>query len=184
MKILAGLLLAASLSIGAPISYTYLPVGTTGGVNTQTGGNSDNPVGANYFYFVANAGDPINLFGDRLVGAYDMSFWVLQGLFADTDDFGGAFDSLSPAFVDFGDDQDPPNIAGPFGDPHVSFIASTTGAYTVAVTNFASSGQPPYPFNLTLEGSTATVAAVPEPSTFALFGAGAIACALMRRRRS
>jgi hypothetical protein len=143
----------------------------------QSPGNHNNPVGANYISFFANAGATVTLFGDRQAGHYDMSFWVFQGLFTDTNQFAGGsltgFDASDPGFIAFGDDQDPPNIPGPHGDPRVTFTAPVTGFYTIAVTNFSSSANPPNPFTLTgLNISQAPD--IPEPGSLAMFGMAAV----------
>jgi len=64
--------------------------------------------------------------------------------------------------------EDAPNNPGPFGDPRFVFNAPATDFYTVAVTNFDSTGIPPYDFQLTANG----VSAVPEPTTMLLLGSG------------
>lgn len=167
----------AGSATAAPIVYegTLHNGVQVAGVNTQVAGSQNNPVGADYWLFQASAGSAITVFGDRQAGHYDMSFWVLAGQFADTNDFGGSFDFGDSSFVMFGDDEDAPNIAGPFGDPRVAFIAPTTGFYTVAVTNYLSSNQPPNPYTLQANG-------VPEPMTLSLLGLGLAAAAVRRRR--
>jgi hypothetical protein len=161
-----------------PIVYSgnitpYVPVVD---VINQPNSNPSNPVGAEYWSFFVTAGTPVQVIGDRLDGPYDMAFWVFSGTFADTNAFGASFDAGDAGFVSFGDDNDPPNIPGPFGDPHISFIAPVTGLYTIAVTNFASSGQPPYDFQL-------NVTTVPEPGTMLLLGTGLASLAGAARRR-
>ena len=149
----------------------------TGSIS-QPNGHWYDPVGAVYYAFYANAGASVTVTCRRLSGPYDPSLWVLQGLFGDTDIFGGDLSSLG--FIAFGDDELPPNIPGPFWDPQVSFIAPATGYYTVAVTNFSSNGTPPYDFNLVATGISS--AAIPEPTTVALTGLGLLALALTRRK--
>jgi len=182
-------LLCAAPALAVPIVYdgTLTPGVPFFGVNTQPPFGSANlsvanPVGANYISFFANAGDGVNVFGDRQASHYDMSFWVFQGLFTDTSAFGSFFDFGDPGFIAFGDDEDPPNIAGPFGDPNVSFVAPVTGFYTVAVTNFGSSDDPPNPFTLTLHLTPVPVTPVPEPASLALWLAAGGAAGYVRCR--
>lgn len=179
--ILLSLLLLSALPLCAvPIIYTatlYDGVPVAGTIY-QPNGQPSNPVGAVYYSFFANAGASVTVTGARLSGPYDMAFWVLQGLFADTDVFGGDLASLG--YIDIGDDELPPNLPGPFGDPRSTFIAPSTGFYTVAVTNFASGGTPPYDFLLTATGISE--AAIPEPGTLGLAAIGLLALLAIRRR--
>lgn len=172
-------LAVAGPAIAAPISYigTLQPGTPVVEVNTQGAGNSTNPVGADYWGFYADAGGAITVIGDRLAGHYDMSFWIFAGQFADTNDFGASFGVGDAGFIHFGDDQDPPNIAGPFGDPRSAFVAPVSGFYTIAVTNFLSSAGPPNPYQLEARGVN-----VPEPLTLSLVGLGLAGVAMRRRR--
>lgn len=149
------------------------------GTISQPNGQYSNPAGAVYNSFYATAGSSVTVTGRRLSGPYDMSFWVLEGLYSDTDVFGGNLGSLG--HIDVGDDELSPNVPGPYGDPQVTFVAPTTGAYTVAVTNYARNGTPPYDF--TLEATGISEAAIPEPATAVLAGIGLLCLALVRRRR-
>jgi cyclic lactone autoinducer peptide len=184
MICLAMVVAASAAATAAPIVYQQpeMPPGAQNvpGVNTQTSGNAGNPVGATYHYFYATAGTQITLNGDRLRGPYDMSFWVFSGLFNDTNQFGGSFDAGDPGFIDFGDDEDPANIPGPFGDPRTVFNAPTTGFYTIAVTNFASGDNlTQNPYNLDILGNVAS----PEPLSIAVFGGLLAVGGLAARRR-
>jgi len=179
-RILLSLLFFSALPLCAvPITYTAALYDSVPVVGTiyQPNGQPSNPVGAVYYSFYANAGMSVTVTGARLSGPYDMSFWVLPGLFADTDVFGGSLGNLGIAF---GDDQIPPNLPGPFDDPQVTFIAPSTGPYTVAVTNYASNGTPPYDFQLTATGISE--AAIPEPGTVVSAALGLLALFARRRR--
>ena len=76
--------------------------------------------------------------------------------------------------VGTGDDDDPPNVGGPFGDPNYSFAIANTGWYATAVGNFL--GNPGVgEYNITITGQT------PEPGALSLLALGGLA--LLRRRR-
>jgi hypothetical protein len=109
-----------------------------------------------------------------------MAFWIFEGQFADTSDFAGGsfsgFDSNDPGYIDFADDEIP--HPGPFGDPYTEFTAATTGWYTIAVTNFASNGVPPYDFRLKVCPNC------PEPSTFLLVLSAGLGIVAIRRRKA
>lgn len=169
------------LPLGAvPIIYTatlYGGIPVIGSIS-QPNDEPSNPVGAVYYSFYANAGASVTVTGARLSGPYDMSFYILEGLYSDTDVFNGDLSSLG--YIGAGDDDLPPNIPGPYGDPQVSFSAPSTGFYTVAVTNYASNGTPPYDFRLTAAGISE--AAIPEPGTWTLAALGLLALFSRRRR--
>lgn len=174
-------------SLAVPIIYNLPPLvsGTpVSGQISATNSVSD-PIDAQYYQFSATAGSPVTVFGDRLEGDYDMAFWIFAGLFGDTSAFAGGsfagFDMGDPGFVAFGDDQDPPNLPGPFGDPRSFFIAPVTGDYTIAVTNFASG---PNSGDDGLFDYDLQVDQVPEPGTMLLLGTGLAGMALRRRRPS
>jgi hypothetical protein len=161
----------SALSDGVPV---------TGQISDAAG--EYDPVNAQYYYFTANGGDSVVVFGDRLEAAYDMSFWLFFGLFADTNQFGVSFDSLDSTFAFFGDDQDSPNISGGlWGDPRFSGTVPFSGYYTVAVTNYISapSGDGFYDFRLQADGVSSSV---PEPATMLLLGSGLIALWVFRKK--
>lgn len=150
------------------------------GVNLQPPFSEEIPVGANYISFFANFGDIVTLFGDRQAGHYDMAFWVFQGLFSDTSQFGATFDTGDPGYIAAADDEDPANIPGPFKDPRSVFTAPVTGFYTVAVTNYASSAGPPNPFTVT-GLNIQPPQSIPEPASVVLFAMAVLGAAAYGR---
>ena len=179
--------LTAAIAGTAGAQVTILGDLTSGATasGTITGGSIDVADASfwGFWTFSANAGDLINVEVDRTTGGLDPASSVVEGnaaglAFASLTGF-SIFDwsgpGLSPT-VAFGDDDDPPALPGPFGDPNYSFVAGTTGVYTVAVASFASSGSPPWGYEITVTGSS-----VPAPGALALLGlAGLIGS---RRRR-
>jgi hypothetical protein len=140
-----------------------------------------------FWTFSANAGDAINIEVDRLLGGLDPVSSVVFG------NAGGlAFGSLTgtsifdwsgpglSANIAQGDDDDPPALPGPFGDPNYGFVAASTGVYTVAVGSFLSTLPfPPtgYPYSIVVTGST-----VPAPGALALLGVAGLVVGGRRRR--
>ncbi len=174
------LVLALAWPLSAvPITYgsnLYNGIPVVGTIH-QPNGQPSNPIGAVYYWFFADAGSSVTVTGTRLSYHYDMSLWVFSGLYSDTSAFGTNFSTAHPGYITFGDDEIP--SPGPYGDPLVTFSAPSTGFYTVAVTNFASSGVPPYEFQVVATG----VSAIPEPQTWGLLALGLAALALRRRYR-
>jgi hypothetical protein len=159
LGIVAGLAGAASAQIApvADLTAGTLRNGTTRGRSVI----SDAP---NWAFFTLNAvaGDHIDIEVNRVDGGLDPGSSVVFG-----DATGLAFSSLTGTNFDTwsgpglsavlarGDDDDPPAVAGPFGDPHYQFTAGSTGTYTVAVCGVSSASQTTtYRFQVIARGST------------------------------
>ena len=182
-----GLLALATGTVtqAAPITYTgvlFDSVTALGDIPTTGSFTSASDTFSDYWSFSGTSGDLFSLIGLRLEGAFDMAFWVFEGIYADDSAFGVSLDSSDLGFLAFGDDQIP--HPGPFGDPFVSFALPSTGQYTVIVTNFfsgADDGDGLFPYQLTATG----VSAIPLPAAFPLLlvGIGAIGLVGRRSRR-
>jgi len=119
-------------------------------------GNVTDPAQWDLWRFSAPAGRVIELTVQRINGAMDPLMGLWLGLEADTDNYakpadlpakisagtativdtGLGRDSLHNTQIGSGDDQIPPPVPGPFGDPQITLALSVTGDYTVAVADW------------------------------------------------
>lgn len=185
----AGALLCLQLDAAAdPIVYDGTLVNGVTAPGEIGAGDVGNALQADYWRFWATAGDNVTVITRRVDGAFDPAQHVFSGIYGDTTDLGltnGGNDLDNGLnLIDFADDELPPAVSGPFGDPQTIFVASTTGWYTVAVTEFLSGPLPTdgdYDYGITVRGITGSP--VPEPTFLALLACGACGVAVSRRRR-
>lgn len=194
MRRLFGMLAVVALSGAADAQVATLGDLTSGapGVGTITTPGNTIAIGTasawGFWTFSANAGDAINIEVDRTTGPLDPASSVVFGnanglafaALTGTSIFDWSGPGLS-ANIASGDDNDPPAIPGPFGDPNYGFVAADTGVYTVAVGSFASGTMPAggYGYSIIVTGST-----VPAPGALALLGLAGMVSSRRRRARA
>lgn len=154
-----------TLAPGVPVTGDVLP------------DSIDDADTSDYWRFFGTAGQTVTITGRRLEGDHDPAFYLFAGLFADTDDVNFAVSLAS------GDDELPPALPGPFGDPRVIITLPVTGDYTVVFQDFLSGPDTGddglFKYQLVLT--------VPEPGTLVLVATGLIGVlglAWCRRARS
>jgi len=182
----AGTVLTAAtvVAAAAPIAYEgvlvpALPVtGSVGGFSyfLETGSSVD------FWRFAGVAGQTVTFDVGRLNGNLDPALSLYSGttsadasLFRSGTNWGGL------TFIGSLDDEHPPALMpGPGGDPFGSFVLPASGNYTVAIGGFESTDAGSYPYRLTM---TTAVAAVPEPTTWAMLAIGLAGVGYLRRRK-
>jgi len=185
-KLLVGTVLTAAAVVAgaAPVAYKGVLVpsvpdtGSVGGFSwfLETGGSVD------FWRFAGVAGQTVTLSVSRLNGNLDPALSFYSGVTsADTSLFSASGNWGGLTFIGSLDDEHPPALTpGPGGDPFGSFVLSSTGNYTVAIGGSDSTDAGSYPYRVTL---TTAVAAVPEPSTWAMFTIGLAGLGYLRRRK-
>jgi len=199
-KLLRTGIVAAAVLAGLQIDASADPIASDGPLASGIPAAGDLPPTstvsdaryADYWIFWATAGDSVTVIVDRVDGALDPAQWIFGGIYFDTADPGLTSDGITLGtdlkFIDFGDDERPPAVPGPWGDPESSFLAPTTGWYTVAVTSFLSGPVPTdgdYDYGITVRGNTGIpdYSPNPEPGTMILLSGALAAAGAWRRRR-
>ena len=180
------ILLGAWAHVAEAVPIVYLGTLQSGVPVTDTiqDGGPNNPLLADYWQFTLTEAAQVTITGHRLEGGLDAAFWLFRGTFADTDQFGGNLGTGPIAELDFGDDELPPAIAGPFGDPFSS-LQLPEGTYTIAFVSYLNSGNGPWGYCLELNGPATNCSdrQVPIPATLALLGLGVGTIGMVRRLR-
>jgi hypothetical protein len=186
-NILVGTALTAATVIAgaAPVAYEGVLVpsvpdtGSVGGFSwfLETGSLVD------FWRFAGVAGETVTLDVSRLNGNLDPALSFYSGVTsADTSLFSASGNWGGLTFIGSLDDEHAAALTpGPGGDPFGSFVLPSTGSYTVAIGGSNSTDAGSYPYRVTL---TTAVAAVPEPSTWAMFTIGLAGLGYLRRRRT
>ncbi len=159
----------AELSNGVPVA---------GSIPLNADGNGvDNPEDWDWYRFYAEAGNVVTVTVRRTTAGIDPASSAYLGLPADTNPMTTVFDTPAGAtLMGQGDDNLPPNVPGPFGDPEYVFVAPSDGHYSVVVANFLGLFNDPGNYNITVRGIT------PEPTSALLLGlAGLITARRFRR---
>ena len=135
-----------------------------------------------FWRFFGTAGQTVTFDVNRLNGNLDPALSFYSGTTtADTSDFAASGDWGGLTFIGSLDDENPPFLTpGPGGDPHGSFLLTSSQDYTVVVGGSNSTYSGSYPYRLTMF----VAAPVPEPPIWAAFVCGLAALAYVRRRRS
>ena len=183
---LAGTVLtAATVVAGAtPVAYEGVLVPSLSGTGSVGGFSWFLETGplVDFWQFAGVAGQTVTFNVSRLNGNLDPALSFYSGitssdasLFKASSSWGGL------TFLGSLDDEHLPALTpGPGGDPFGSFVLPTTGNYTVAIGGYDSTDAGSYPYRVTL---TTAVAAIPEPSTWAMFTIGLAGLGYLRRRK-
>ena len=178
-------LTAASIVAGAaPVSYEGVLVPSVPGTGSVGGFSWFLETGplVDFWRFAGIAGQTVTLDVSRLNGNPDPALSFYAGITsADSSLFSASGDWGGLTFIGSLDDEHSPALTpGPGGDPFGSFVLPSTGNYTVAIGGFDSTDAGSYPYRVTL---TTAVAAIPEPSTWAMFTLGLAGLGYWRRRQ-
>ena len=186
-NILAGAVLTvATVVVGAaPVVYEGVLVPSvpdTGSVGGFSWFLEAGPL-VDFWRFAGVAGQTVTFNVSRLNGNLDPALSFYSGITsADTSLFKASSSWGGLTFIGSLDDEHSPALTpGPGGDPFGSFVLPTTGNYTIAIGGYDSTDAGSYPYRVTL--TTSAVAAIPEPSTWAMFTLGLAGLGYLRRRQ-
>jgi len=181
-------IMTASPAFADPITYEGTLTLDNWVTGTTTGDSWVDEIGSEvgFWNFQGTEGSTVHLVGLRLDGELDLAFSLYSGLttadegaFLNTSDFGGL------TWLAAADDELPPYLPGPYGDPAlVYFTLPATGWYTVAVGGFASDGEGPYGYELAMVSDPPDINNVPVPAAVWLLGSGLLGLLGLKRKFS
>jgi hypothetical protein len=181
---------SATSSYATPIDYEFRTL--TDGVEASdflspTGAPSESDY-AHYWKFEGDLGDNVTVTVRRLRPDFDPLFWVFFGLYDDTTDFGTFIDTGDGGYRHQVDDGLPPNGGGLGFDPQFTFALTSTGPYTVIVTEgplTSEEAEGSFGYTILAQGFDDNLTPVPEASSALslLAGLGALAVGYRRSRK-
>jgi len=153
---------------------------------TTTGRSWTDEIGSEvgFWSFYGNVGDTVHLVGHRLDGELDLVFSLYSGLTtADEEDFNNDYDFGGLTYLNDGDDELPPYLPGPYGDPALLYCTlPTTGWYTIAIGGYESDGDGPYDYKLAMLSDPPGANGVPVPAAVWLLGSGLLGLLGLRKK--
>ena len=137
-----------------------------------------------YYSFYATAGDVPTIHADRLTSAMDPAMTLFLGTTTDSDGL-DAWGSTQPGmtWLAWADDNNgiTHGVGGPWADPIITgYALPSTGYYTIAVYDFAGTGQGCPLYDLHIDG----ISSIPAPGAILLAGIGAGLVGWLHRRQT
>ena len=140
-----------------------------------------------YWLFAGNVGDVITITVDRTSNQMDPGVNFYAGVGADSAGLAFGAGNSTDGFLTFlaADDDGGSNVPpGPFRNSLISnFSLTSTGLFTIAVSDVLGAGTGPWTYGVTVRGATGTIGTIPEPTTFALAGLALAGLMLGTRRK-
>lgn len=146
---LMALNLEDKVSLRVPITYIASFCGDVVWIDTHATANSiDNSDYWDYYSFYANDNSTLDIYVKRLTCGMDPAFRLYPGIYSDNDDL--------PTSLGFWDDE--VSHVCCWSDPYLNdWNVPASGYYTLAVFDFLSCEEAPFPYELVISGNTSTI---------------------------